>query len=725
MTTPHYDYETQSEEALMMDTYTSEEQIANEDCYYSNRNRNIKLVKEVCDVELQKDKSTLKTHSAILPDYDYEFHVGGSIAVDDPCYVEREADEVLYRSVKAGKFAYVFNCRQMGKSSLRVRVENRLKQEGTHCAAIDLSALGTTQVSSAQWYRTLIGELNRCLNLLPSQEVDEWLEKQDEVTPVYRLQRFVEDVLLTRIQDKPIVIFIDEIDSVLSLSFPSSDFFAWIRACYNRQVDSAVYKRLTFVLLGVTTPSQLVRDTSRTPFNIGQAIELTPLSLEHASNLADGLAGWVENPQRVLIEVFSWTGGQPYLTQRLCALVQEMGAEKNNLPWINNGQEASVIADLVNYHLIQNWELKDEQAHFKTIRDRLLRQEHLASRLLSIYELILSQGSVPKQNRSTHVELRLSGLVINQNGHLQVFNPIYYQVFDQVWVQKKLDNLRPYAEKCNAWKDSGCADNLQLLRGQALKDALIWADGRSLNDLDHRFLAASQTQEIQDALEIKEKERQILSNANQKANKTLRRGLIGLLLSLSASVALISVAWKAWENTNSARKNIEIEQKGMNILQNFRCCRGGGVEKNLFLAMKEGQQLYSMVGDNKTLHEYSTTMPILTLQKVLDGMSSSSQTSSIHDLVFHPTQDIFVTARHDGKIEIWNHLEDQPLLEKKAHEGAIAKIVFSLDGRRLATIGSEDETAIIWEFSDSALTEIGSIKRISSRVRDLVFVGNQ
>jgi hypothetical protein len=45
------------------------------------------------------------------------------------------------------------------------------------------------------------------------------------------LSEFVETVLLAEIEQN-IVIFIDEIDSILGLEFPIDDFFAWIRACY-------------------------------------------------------------------------------------------------------------------------------------------------------------------------------------------------------------------------------------------------------------------------------------------------------------------------------------------------------------------------------------------------------------------------------------------------------------------------------------------------------------
>src|SRR5439155_5069220 len=47
--------------------------------------------------------------------------------------------------------------------------------------------------------------------------------------------------------------------------------------------------RLTFCLLGVASPSDLIQDTRTTPFNIGRRIELTDFTAEEAAPLAAGV----------------------------------------------------------------------------------------------------------------------------------------------------------------------------------------------------------------------------------------------------------------------------------------------------------------------------------------------------------------------------------------------------------------------------------------------------
>ena len=166
-----------------------------------------------------------------------------------------------------------------------VQTAQRLELERITSIIIDLTKIGT-EVTAEQWYLGLLIEIDE--TLIFDTDIFEWWETNKKIGVTQRLTKFFEEVLLDEVSER-IVVFIDEIDTTLGLEF-TDDLFIAIRYFYTARAQKESFKRLSFVLIGVAKPGDLISDPLRTPFNIGTRVYLGDFTQSEITPLIVGLS---------------------------------------------------------------------------------------------------------------------------------------------------------------------------------------------------------------------------------------------------------------------------------------------------------------------------------------------------------------------------------------------------------------------------------------------------
>lgn len=350
--------------------------------------------------------------------------VGGTLIPGRDIYIARPEDEQLFALLGESEYVNILSSRQVGKSSLMLHTAFRLKEErGARFAVVDLTSLGTPD-NAGSYFRGLVGAIARQLQLTFDQQAF-WRENTGTETHTQQFVRFFREVVAGQI-DAPVVICLDEIDSTLKLSF-TDDLFTALRAMYNERAIVPEYQRIAFCLVGVATPDELIKDRRTTPYNVGKTLwlgdfdpardDLTPLE----KTLSD-------DPQRgpgLLQRVLHWTGGHPFLTNRLCQDLRTSGvAAPEDVDRFVTERYATLDRLGEDVHI---------QQILRFVRERL--SDGLAS--FDLYERILKGAKERDQPSLAHAELKLSGLVRRDGtGMLVPRNRIYERLFGPEWVRK-------------------------------------------------------------------------------------------------------------------------------------------------------------------------------------------------------------------------------------------------------------------------------------------------
>ena len=350
------------------------------------------------------------------------FVAGGAVQAGGGIYLERDADRELLQHCLAGDFTYILTSRQMGKSSLMYRAAERLADGGARPVIIDLTELGA-QTTADQWYKGFL--------LLVQEQLGLRAAAVRVVGRPFELRLCASaDSLPARGRARRAIRAASCCSSTRStrrcasisptISSPRSAF------CTRTARSIRELERISFVLIGVATPNDLIKDAARTPFNIGHRIELTDFT-RRGGRGDRRLPGGVRRTSAPSSSswIIRWTGGHPYLTMRVLRSLVESPPPA----WTAEAIDARM-------HDLFLGTSGESDTNLQFVRDMLTKKAFNREAVLATYQAIRSGARVPDKELDQMASwLKLSGIVGRHDGLLRVRNAIYEHVFDQRWAR--------------------------------------------------------------------------------------------------------------------------------------------------------------------------------------------------------------------------------------------------------------------------------------------------
>ncbi len=229
----------------------------------------------------------------------------GETADSRPCYITRPADlRVQALASRCCLTLVIKGPEEMGKTRVLTAYLSHCQEHGKVCAYIDFSALSQGDLGD---YSSFLTALARMLRSELGQESKEPLA----IASQHQMIEFMKDSIFPAVPEH-LTLGLDEVDRILGRPY-QADFFSMLRFWHNARARKSIWQKLDLAMVISTEPYLLIAEEHRSPFNVGEIIEIGPFAPDdcHEMNRRYGCVLSHDEVQRLC----DLLGGQPQLTQ--------------------------------------------------------------------------------------------------------------------------------------------------------------------------------------------------------------------------------------------------------------------------------------------------------------------------------------------------------------------------------------------------------------------------
>ncbi len=309
----------------------------------------------------------LQTGSANDRDLDASpSYPNGAVPLGSPFYLERIPFEAqIDREIrKPGALVRIKAPREMGKTSLLLRILDTAKNLGYHTVSLNIEQVDDAILSDLdRFLRWLCANVARQLQLTP--KLDEYWD--EDLGSKISCTAYFQDYLLAAI-NTPLILAFDEVNQIFEHPHIAKDFFPLLRSWYEEAKTLPIWQKLRPIVVHSTEiyiPLQL----NQSPFNVGLPIQLNTFSPAEVQQLAQryGIDWEDESQARQLMEL---VGGHPALIN-----IAFYHLRRGDLTLTQLLKTAPTATGIYNHHLQRHWATLAEQPELALALDRVMSAE--------------------------------------------------------------------------------------------------------------------------------------------------------------------------------------------------------------------------------------------------------------------------------------------------------------------------------------------------------------
>ncbi|AOY81655.1 AAA-like domain-containing protein [Moorena producens JHB] len=308
-------------------------------------------------------------------------------------YIERPQDAECYQKIlQPGALIRIKAPKLMGKTLLSNRILTYAKSRCYGTVYLNLNQLPCHDLDVfLQSFCVRVGD-----NLGWSDQLDKYWSKR--LYSKVNCQRYFEQYLLASLSS-PIVLCLDEVDRVFPYPEVAGEFLGLLRTWHEDAKNNQLWKNLRLIVV-YSTEVYIELDINQSPFNVGEAVELSDFYLDNVQSLAGsyGLNLSIESGQKLM----GLVGGHPYLL----TLAFSTLSKNNNMTMEHLLETAPTESGIYRHHLrelLNNLILHPDLLNpFKKLltTTKAVRLDYKATYLLESLGLVRAIGNdcIPRYN---------------------------------------------------------------------------------------------------------------------------------------------------------------------------------------------------------------------------------------------------------------------------------------------------------------------------------------